>query len=145
MSQANCYISRENYPQQEDMAILQNGIGTHAAECKNMPLFEPFTYFIRDENNKVQGGLTGSIYYGCCMIDLLWLDKSIRHQGYGNQLMEKAETLANEKECLFIGVNTMDWEALEFYKKRGYEVEFTRTGYLNHSQMYLLRKNLLRG
>jgi len=30
----------------------------------------------------------------------------------------------------------MDWEALGFYQKFGYEIEFQRMGYLNESIMF---------
>jgi hypothetical protein len=36
----------------------------------------------------------------------------------------------------------MDWEALPFYQKLGYEVEFTREGFQKNSKMYFLRKEL---
>jgi len=39
-------------------------------------------------------------------------------------------------------IHTMDWEALEFYKNLGYEVEFARVGYKKNSTMYILKKGL---
>jgi ribosomal protein S18 acetylase RimI-like enzyme len=42
----------------------------------------------------------------------------------------------------FVTLTTMDWEALPFYRKLGYEVEFVREGYEKNSKMYALRKNL---
>jgi hypothetical protein len=38
--------------------------------------------------------------------------------------MENSENLATDNECNFVAVNTMDFEALQFYKKLRYEVEF---------------------
>jgi hypothetical protein len=40
-------------------------------------------------------------------------------------------------------VTTMDWEALPFYKKLGYQIEYVREGYENASRQFLLRKNLM--
>lgn len=34
----------------------------------------------------------------------------------------------------------MDWEALPFYQKLGYSVEFIREGYDSDSKFYFLRK-----
>ena len=75
------------------------------------------------------GGCNGMIYYGCLYVDQLWVDESLRGQGYGTQLMQVAETLGKTRGCLFATVNTMDWEGLEFYKKLGYQIEFTRRGF----------------
>lgn len=81
------------------------------------------------------------MYYGCHYIDNLWLDEKLRGQRIGTDLMKAAEKLVKDKGCLFSTVNTMDWEALGFYKKLGYVVEFERTGYFNNSTLYFLRKN----
>ena len=37
----------------------------------------------------------------------------------------------------------MDWEALDFYKNLGYDVEFVREGFEKESKMYLLQKKTL--
>ena len=56
--------------------------------------------------------------------------------------MQEAETLGKKEGCNFATVNTMDWEALHFYEKLGYMIEFVREGYQKNSKMYFLRKEL---
>ncbi len=138
----NYSIRYETHPKKEDIQILGDGIMAHAKLQKQQPLIETFAFFVRDKNNFILGGCNGSIYYACLYIDQLWLDENLREQGIGTQLMQSAEVLGKEKKCLFLTVNTMDWEALDFYKKLGYYVEYERTGYLNHSTMYFLRKSI---
>lgn len=135
-------ISYEEHAKQEDLQILGDGIIAYAKLKKGQPPIEFFTFFVRDENNVIKGGCNGSLYYGCFYIDQLWLDESLRNKGFGTQLMQRAEQYAREKKCLFATVNTMDWEALGFYQKLGYTIEFKREGYLNDSIFYFLRKNL---
>lgn len=55
--------------------------------------------------------------------------------------MLAAEKFGKENGCTFAAVNTMDWEALDFYKTLGYEVEFERHGFQKDSIFYFLRKN----
>jgi hypothetical protein len=38
---------------------------------------------------------------------------------------------------------TFEWEALDFYKKLGYYVEFARHGFDKDSVFYFLRKDLV--
>jgi len=57
-------------------------------------------------------------------------------------LVHAAERLAEEKTCTMAIIRTMDWEALDLYKKLGYEVEPARDGYKNDSTMYILKKEL---
>lgn len=135
-------IEFEAHPSMEDIQVLGDGIIEYARIKKNQPPIEFFGFFARDENRKILGGCSGSIYYGCFYIDYLWVHESLRGKKIGTQLMHAAEELARKKNCLFSTVNTMDWEALNFYKKFGYEVEHKREGYLNNSTFYFLKKDL---
>ena len=130
----------------KDLDKLGQGLAEHADVMKGHLPGSAFTFFIRDNKykikGKVKGGCHGCIYYGCLYVDQLWIDETLRHQGYGTQLMQAAEKLAREESCLFMTVCTMDWEALNFYKKLGFVVEFERHGYLKDSVLYFLRKNL---
>ena len=74
-------------------------------------------------------------------VDQLWVDESLRGKGYGTRLMQAAEELGKKKKCISAAVNTMSWEALDFYKKLGYHVEFERHGVAKNSIFYFLRKD----
>ena len=67
---------------------------------------------------------------------------AVRGEGYGEQLLMKAEDFGREKNCSFSTLDTMDFEAKDFYVKFGYEVEFERKGFDKDSTMYMLRKQL---
>nr|MDQ2993701.1 GNAT family N-acetyltransferase [Pseudomonadota bacterium] len=67
---------------------------------------------------------------------------ALRSQGYGKKLMQAAENYARDAHCDFMAVNTMDWEALDFYKKLNFYIEFERHGFEKNSIMYFLRKDL---
>lgn len=138
----NYQISYEPNPKSEDIQLLNDGISVHAKQKKEMKPLNFFAFFIRDENEKIMGGCNTCNLYGCLYIDQLWLEESLRGKGYGKQLMQKAEKLAKENGCHFMTVNTFDWEALDFYKKLGFYVEFERKGFDKNSIFYFLRKDL---
>lgn len=129
-------------PSAEEIQSLYDGIATHAQSKKNQLPIESFGFFVYSDSNKVLAGCNGAILYGCLYIDSLWVDEALRHQNVGTRLITSAEIFGKEKGCLFATVNTMDWEALGFYQKLGYKIEFQRRGYLNDSTMYFLRKSL---
>ncbi|WP_239005230.1 N-acetyltransferase [Legionella sp. MW5194] len=139
---ARIQIHYENNPAPEDIQILGDGIVAYAKLKKDQPTITPFAFFLRDENGTICGGCHGSMYYGCLYIDLLWIDEDLRNKKWGTQLMQSAEELGKAQGCLFSTVNTMDWEALGFYQKLGYDIEYKRSGYLNHSTLYFLKKEL---
>lgn len=60
----NYKIQSEKNPKPEDIKILHDGIMAHAKTQKNQKPLEFFHYFIRDEDNQIQGGCFGCILYG---------------------------------------------------------------------------------
>lgn len=129
-------------PHQEDLHILLKGLNEQAAQKKSMGPMKPLAFFIKDPEGIVLGGINGVTYYGCLYIDMVWVKESVRQQGFGAKLMQEVETAARNRGCTFSTVNTMDWEALPFYQKQGYQIEFIREGYEKNSKMFMLRKKL---
>jgi ribosomal protein S18 acetylase RimI-like enzyme len=134
-------ITYEANPQADDIQILNNGIFEQAQQKKSMKPGDFFGFFIRNADNKIMGGCAGDICYGCLYVGKLWVDERLRGKGYGSKLMQMAEKLAKKTNAQFMAVNTFDWEALDFYKKLGFYVEFERKGFDKGSTFYFLRKD----
>src|SRR5437016_134331 len=113
----------------EEETLLFEGLNADAVRIKGMEPIRSFALFIKDAEGRICGGATGIFIYGCLYTDMLWIDESLRNQGWGTKLMQTAESMAKEKKCTFATVNTMDWEALPFYQKLGYQIEFVREGF----------------
>jgi ribosomal protein S18 acetylase RimI-like enzyme len=135
-------ISYQEHATTEEENILFEGVVQAAATAKGMSRIRPFAFFIRDSQKAILGGAKGVSLYGCLYVDMLWVAPDIRHRGLGSQLICACEKLGQERNCTFVSLTTMDWEALPFYQKLGYEIEFIREGYEKNSKMYLLRKSL---
>jgi GNAT superfamily N-acetyltransferase len=130
-------------PLPNETQLLWKGISKNAKQMRGLRPGESFGFFVRDDAEYIKGGCSGYLFYGCLMVDLLWVDESIRNQGYGTSLMLAAENLARQKQCRFMTVNTMDFEAPKFYQKLGFFIEFEREGYEKDAIFYFLRKNLI--
>jgi ribosomal protein S18 acetylase RimI-like enzyme len=135
------HIIYDAHPSQEKTDLLTNKLSEIASQKKGMSPIRDYAFFLM-QNDQIMGGICGCMYYGCLYIDELWIDASLRGRGFGTQLVNCVVDLAIDKKCLFCTVNTMDWEAKDFYLKLGFEIEFVRRGYLHNSTMYMLRKNL---
>ena len=88
--------------------------------------FEGFHFVAEDEDGKVIGVITGRAYYNEVHIGDLIIDKNIRRNGLGRQLVEAVENAYKDKGYEKITLTTFGFQAPEFYKKLGYEVEFVR-------------------
>ena len=95
-----------------------------------------------DENGNIIGGILGGTYWGWMYVDILWVHEKYRHMGIGSKLLRAAENEAISRECHHVHLDTMSWQAPEFYKKHGYEVMGILPDIPNGNQKYLLMKAL---
>ena len=95
-----------------------------------------------DENGDIIGGILGGTYWGWMYVDILWVHESHRYQGIGSKLLRKAEKEAIRRGCHHVHLDTMSWQAPEFYKKHGYEVIGILPDIPSGNQKYLLMKTL---
>lgn len=98
--------------------------------------------FIAKRGNAFAGAVYTETFWGALHIKLLYLEPKFRGQGVGTELMEKAMQKGKEKGCRFAYVETFSFQALDFYKKLGFQEEFVRSGYDKESQYHYLKKTL---
>lgn len=95
-----------------------------------------------DERGAIVGGLLGGTYWGWLYVDVLWVREDCRGRGIGSRLLRTAEEEAVRRGCHHVHLDTMSWQAPEFYKKHGYEVIGSLPDIPVGSQKYLLMKAL---
>jgi len=78
--------------------------------------------FAFQEDRAVLGGLFAKTEFSWLKIDLMATIKSTRGQGVGSALVDRAEEIARSRGCKYAFVDTMDFQAPEFYKSLGYKV-----------------------
>ena len=95
-----------------------------------------------DNDGNVIAGLIGGTYWGWMYVDILWVDEKYRRQGIGSRLLQSAEKEAVRRGCHHVHLDTMSWQAPDFYKKHKYSVIATLPDIPNGNQKYLLMKKL---
>ncbi|BAO07502.1 GNAT family N-acetyltransferase [Enterococcus mundtii] len=74
------------------------------------------------KDEKWIGGAVASLFGNTLHLSLLAVDQSYRHEGIGSRLIEAVQQTALENQCLYMTVNTQDYQAREFYERHGFEV-----------------------
>jgi len=87
--------------------------------------YVPFN-FIAKEDDKVLGLITGHSYYKEVHIADLIIYEEYRKKHIGTKLMETVENYYKDKGFHNMNLTTYAFQAPEFYKKCGFEVEFVR-------------------
>ena len=87
--------------------------------------YTPFK-FVAKENDEVVGIITGHSYYNEVHIGDLVVIEQYRNKHIGSKLMETVENHYKDKDFENMTLSTYSFQAPEFYKKCGFQVEFIR-------------------
>jgi GNAT superfamily N-acetyltransferase len=115
-------LTVEAYPDPADRQVIGRGIDEYNRQHAGDSNHQELAVFVRDADGKVLGGLLGDTYYGWLAINLLWIDPAWRGQGYGRALLRAAEAEAIGRGCHYAHLDTLSFQALDFYRKEGYTI-----------------------
>lgn len=117
--------------------VSQNIIGLNFARSGEAA-WHPVNFFLKNRRGEWLGGLTGHVWGGWMQVSFLWVSEPLRRQGLGTRLMDAAEGFARERGAGNATLETMTFQAPDFYRKRGY-VEFGRLEEFppGHAKLYL--------
>ena len=102
---------------------------------------EPISFEVFD-NKEFVGAIVVQMFWGQLHIKYLFVEEKYRGQGIASQLMNHALEFGKKQGCQFAFVETMSFQALEFYRKFGFVIEFSREGYARNTVFHYLKKNL---
>ena len=103
--------------------------------------YEEFCFVAEDEG-KILGVITGRAYYNEVHIGDLIVGSDCRKSGIGSNLVRAVEDAYKGKGYDKITLTTFGFQAPEFYKKLGYELEFVREDKNPKLSKYFLAKSL---
>jgi len=99
--------------------------------------------FVAMQDGIFAGAIVVEVFWGALHIKYLFVEEQFRGRGLATQLIEKGLVYGGDEGCSFAFVETMSFQALEFYQKLGFELEFTRDGYSHGTSFHYLKKTLL--
>ena len=133
-----------NYnPTDKEIAFVNNALQKFNDEKVGPDNHELLNIVEYDNTGNIIAGILGGTYWGWMHIDILWVDENHRKQGLGSQLLNAAESEAIKRGCHSVHVDTMSWQAPDFYKKHGYEIISQLDDIPNGNKKYHLIKKLI--
>lgn len=134
---------QQNKLRDEVKKKIFDGFGMQATESTGINGLEedPIAFEIFNDQEFV-GSVVVQFFWGQLHIKYLFVEKHYRGQGIGRELMNHAIEFGKERDCNFAFVETMNFQAPEFYQKMGFEIEFSRPGYAKNTCFHYLKKDL---
>lgn len=123
--------------------FILDGFNEHATNKIGYDGFvkDQIAFTVHNEG-KLIGAVSVSLFYGALWIKLLFVSKDYRGNQMGTLLLNKALDYGKEQGCNFAFVETLSFQALEFYEKHGFKLDFTRGGFRDGISFHYLQKNL---
>ena len=139
-----CRTPEELKTSQAGEVVMLEGLGNNILEhLGKVELGRPIRIFLRNPRDEVVGGVIANCFGGWVYIALLWVEKSLRNQGYGTRLMELLEAEAVQYGCQHAHLDTYSFEARPFYERLGYVLFATLEDYPEGYCKYFLKKRLV--
>lgn len=85
-----------------------------------------FSYELVDDQDQTLGALNAFTAFSEIYIDDMWVDSAHRGKGLGKKLLSALENNFKGKGFNNINLVTNEFQAPDFYKKCGFDLEFTR-------------------
>ena len=129
-------------PNENEIKYIRQSLYRFNEEIVGSDGHAPINIVEYDSEGNIIGGILGGTYWEWMYVDILWVHEDHRKKGIGSNLLREAEKEAVRRGCHHVHLDTMSWQAPDFYKKHGYEVIGILPDIPSENQKYLLIKAL---
>ncbi|MCO6441207.1 MAG: GNAT family N-acetyltransferase [Nitrococcus mobilis] len=106
---ADYKISMDDPPSEADIRLLIRSLVSYNDTQVERENWQRLAAFIRNDQGEIVGGLIGYTHWGWLFISQLWVAELLRGQGYGTELVARAEHEAVKRGCQHAYVDTYDF------------------------------------
>jgi GNAT superfamily N-acetyltransferase len=125
--------------------VLKVGMRRYIEEHVAWERYDDLTVVLRDEDGQFLGAALGETGRGWLHISIMWVDETVRRQGFGQELLESMETVAYQRGCRQAFLDTFSYQAKPFYERFGYHIFGTLDDYPEGHSRYFMTKRLQDG
>jgi GNAT superfamily N-acetyltransferase len=129
-------------PRLDDLRVIREGLRAFTDGYAGPVNARAFAIFIRDSAGNVVGGLDAELRWTWLFVSHLWVPEMLRGRGLGGALLAQAEAFAEEEGCEGVYLDTLEFQAVSFYERRGYHSYGVLEGFPPGSRRIYLQKNL---
>lgn len=122
--------------------IIGGGITEYNTQQAGDDQGKNLCFVLQTSDQEIVGGVIGATYWNWLYINLMWIREDLRGCGFGHRLLTMAEEEARKRGARNVYLDTFSFQALDFYKKYGYQVFGELNDFPVGHQRYFLTKKL---
>jgi GNAT superfamily N-acetyltransferase len=111
----------EDSPDAADLALLEEQVAAAAIAAAGLGEEHEFGIFARGDDGSIVAGISGIVWGGCCELQAMWVQESLRNRGLAHALLASAEAEARRRGCALVVFHAYDLLARGLYERVGYE------------------------
>jgi ribosomal protein S18 acetylase RimI-like enzyme len=142
VSDAAVRLSSEPDAPQEQVAGILELIERWNMDVTGDHGYRPVAIFLRDDLERIRGGVTGGVWGGWLHIVALWVDEPLRGRGFGRSLVLAAEAEGRSAGARHAFLETHSFQAPGLYERLGYTVVGELEDYPPGERQLIMRKSL---
>ena len=125
-----------------EWAIIGGGVHAFNIEKAGEDDGQTLCFVLQGDDQEIVGGIIAATHWDWLYIDLMWIKAEFRGQGYGSRLLAMAEEKGRELGAQNAYLDTFSFQALDFYKKYGYQIFGKLEDFPVGHQRYYMTKEL---
>lgn len=100
----------------------------------------PLAVQMKSDDGRVLAGAAGRSFGYWFLLDSLWVSDELRGKRIGSELLSKIEHAATERGCTRCFLETLNFQAMPFYEKHGYQTQWVQRDYPYTGCQYFMVK-----
>ncbi len=129
-------------PEQSLITFLDNKIAEFNWENWEVSERKSLAVQIKNDQGDIIAGTAGRTFGRWLQINTLWVSETARGENLGSQILSAIETAAIARGCSQSLLDTLNFQAMPFYKKHGYEIQWVQKNYPETGCKYFMTKAL---
>ena len=103
---------------------------------------KPLAVQLKSAKGDVVAGAAGRTFGDWLLLNTLWVSDELRGQNIGSQILNQIELAAKKRGCTQCLLDTLNFQAMPFYEKHGYQTQWVQQGYPKTGCKYYMLKAL---
>jgi len=102
----------------------------------------PLAVQVKNDQGEVVAGAAARTFGDWLLIDTLWVSEELRGKDVGSKILTELEMAGKKRGCVKCLLDTLNFQAMPFYQKYGYEIQWTQESYPKTGCKYFMVKVL---